>query len=463
MNFRFVDLFCGGGGSITGAVNALRAAGENYEGRGFNHWETAIRTIQANHPEIVPNFARACAPIQSVLPDEVFDVDPERIDVLWASPSCTHHSIAAGGKPRSNQLRSQPEYLLPFLRLTKCRRMFVENVRELLDWGPLLDKDTVFHGKKYRAGSPDPRRKGAFFNLWLREIRASGYDVDLQLMNSADYGAATSRERLIVQAVRKSSGERIVWPEPTHTKEPGLLSGSYLPWRPAADVINWTIPGKSIFDREKPLCKNTLRRIEAGIRKYWGEWADIFLIALHGGEVRVKMPGNWIPAFICRNNTETGQAARVHSSDYPFPVIDTRNRYSLIQPLFIPQQSAGTVKPVTEPVSTIATAGSIGIVRPFLIKYYSQGGAVPVDIPLHTVTTKDRFGIIRGRIFTAPDGRTYQLDITHRMLTAGELAAAMSFPRDYVFCGGDTAAKKQIGNAVPPLLAEALYRAVLAA
>lgn len=461
--FRFVDLFCGGGGSITGAVNALRAAGENYEGRGFNHWETAIRTIQANHPEIVPNFARACAPIQSVLPDEVFDVDPERIDVLWASPSCTHHSIAAGGKPRSNQLRSQPEYLLPFLRLTKCRRMFVENVRELLDWGPLLDKDTVFHGKKYRAGSPDPRRKGAFFNLWLREIRASGYDVDLQLMNSADYGAATSRERLIVQAVRKSSGERIVWPEPTHTKEPGLLSESYLPWRSAAEVIDWTIPGKSIFDREKPLCKNTMRRIEAGIRKYWGEWADIFLIALHGGEIRVKMPGSRIPAFICRNNTETGQNARVHSIDDPLPVIDTRNRYSLIQSLFIPQQSAGTVKPVTEPVSTIATAGSIGIVRPFFIKYYSQGGEVPVDIPLHTVTTKDRFGIIRGRIFTAPDGRTYQLDITHRMLTAGELAAAMSFPRDYVFCGGDTAAKKQIGNAVPPLLAEALYRAVLAA
>lgn len=462
-NFRFVDLFCGGGGSITGAVNALRAAGEKYDGRGFNHWETAIRTIQANHPEIVPDFARACAPIQSVLPDEVFDVDPERIDVLWASPSCTHHSNAAGGKPRSNQLRSQPEYLLPFLRLTKCRRMFVENVRELLDWGPLLDKDIVYQGKKYHAGSPDPRKKGTFFNLWLREIRASGYAVDMQIMNSADYGAATSRERLIVQAVRKSSGDRIVWPEPTHTKEPGLLSGSYLPWRSAAEVIDWTIPGKSIFDREKPLCKNTLRRIEAGIRKYWGEWADIFIIALHGGEVRVKIPGNRIPAFISRNNTETGQAARVHSIDNPLPVIDTSNRYSLIRPLFIPQQSAGTVKPVSEPVSTIATAGSIGIVRPFLIKYYSQGGAVPADIPLHTVTTKDRFGIIRGRIFTAPDGRMYQLDITHRMLTAGELAAAMSFPRDYVFCGGDTAAKKQIGNAVPPLLAEALYRAVLAA
>lgn len=62
-----------------------------------------------------------------------------------------------------------------------------------------------------------------------------------------------------------------------------------------------------------------------------------------------------------------------------------------------------------------------------------------------------------------PDDRCFRLDITYRMLTTRELAAATSFPENYVFCGGDTAAKKQIGNAVPPVLAEALYRAVLAA
>ena len=265
--FRFVDLFCGGGGSITGAINALRAAGESYEGRGFNHWKTAIQTIQANHPEIVPDFNRACAPIESILPDEIFPVDPTRIDVLWASPSCTHHSVAAGGKPRSNQLRSQPEYLLPYLRLTRCRRMFVENVKELRGWGPILDKDTTHKGRLYKAGTADPRKKGVFFNLWYREIKASGYSVEMEVLNAADYGAATSLERLIVQAVRKSSASRIVWPEPTHTREPGLLSGSYRPWRSAAEIIDWSIPGESIFDRKKPLCTNTLRRIEAGIRK----------------------------------------------------------------------------------------------------------------------------------------------------------------------------------------------------
>ena len=247
--------------------------------------------------------------------------------------------------------------------------MFVENVKELRDWGPLLDKDTTYKGRLYKAGTADPRKKGVFFNLWYREIKASGYSVEMEVLNAADYGAATSRERLIVQAVRKSSGSRIVWPEPTHTREPGLLSGSYRPWRSAAEIIDWSIPGESIFNRKKPLCANTLRRIEAGIRKYWGAWSE-----------------------------------------------------------------------------------------PFIVEYYGQGGAVPLNIPLHTVTTKDRFGVVEGRVLTLPDGSSYQLDITHRMLTARELAAATSFPENY-----DTAAKKQIGNAVPPVLAEALYRAVLAA
>ena len=400
--FRFVDLFCGGGGSITGAVRALTLAGQVYEGRGFNHWDIAIQTIRKNHPEVVPDLDRACCPIESVLPDEIFDTDPERIDCVWASPSCTHHSIAAGGRPRSNQLRSQPEYLLPYLRLTKCRRMFVENVRELRDWGPLLDADTVCKGVRHKAGKPDPRKKGLFFNLWLREVKASGYAVDMAIINAADYGAATSRERLIIQAVRKSSGEKITWPEPTHAKEPGLFG--YRPWRPASEIIDWSIRGESIFNRKKPLCENTMRRIVAGIKRYWGEMAEPFLIVLRG----------------------TSKGA-INS----------------------------TAIPISSPLPTIATTGAIGLVQPFLVQYYGNGIAAGVDQPINTITTKDRFGLIQG--FPGLN------IITHRMLTVNELAAATGFPPSYQFSGGVTAAKKQIGNAVCPDLAQALYRAVLAA
>ena len=511
---RFIDLFCGGGGSVTGAINVFQSAGMAYEGRGFNHWDTAVRTLAANHPEIVPDFGRACTPVEGIVPNEIFDCDPERLDYLWASPSCTHHSVAAGGQPRSNQLRSQPEHLLPFLRLTKCRRMYVENVPELLSWGPLLDADTTFRGVRYRAGQPDPRHRGAFFNLWIREIQASGYRVEWQILNSADYGAHTSRERLIVQAVRKSSGERIVWPEPTHTREPAALFRDLPAWRPASEIIDWSIPGKSIVDRERPLCDNPLRRIEAGVRKYWGAWAEPFLIVLRGTKenqipftaVPLTRPlptitaagmGNialvrplWLDLSHTRNggvsgstdsplNTITcthgthavvapfltrynGGEERNHGVEMPIPVIDTRNRYGLVEPLFVPQQSAGVVRGGVLP--TIATAGAIGMVEPLIVKYFGNGsGAKCADVPLDTITTKDHFGLVQGRVLTLPDGRQYKLDITHRMLTMRELADATGFPHGYQFCGGDTAAKKQIGNAVPPALAEALYRAALAA
>ena len=461
MKFRFVDLFCGGGGSITGAISALKNAEIPYEGRGFNHWDLAIRTIQANHPEIVPDYERACADICEVSgrPQSVFNDDPTRLDLLWASPSCTHHSNAAGGVPRSEQLRSQPWSVLPFLTLTKCRRMFVENVEELLSWGPVLDSDIVHKGKRYRAGQADPRLAGKLFQDWINAVRHSGYAVDWQILNAADYGAATSRRRLIIQAVRKSSGEKIVWPEPTHAREPGLFG--YKPWRSAAEIIDWSIPGESIFDRKKPLCANTLRRIEAGIKKYWGAWAEPFIHALNHAECKIEIQLSDIPPFLTRYN---GGDDRHHPIGDPVPVIDCSNRYGLISPLMIPQQSAGRVKPCAgNPMPTIATSGAVGVVQPFLMSYYSTGTTTATDRPCPTITTKDRFGLVQGRILTMPDGQQFRLDITHRMLTSAELARATSFPEGYVFCGGDTAAKKQIGNAVPPKLAEALYRAILAA
>jgi len=513
--FRFVDLFCGGGGSITGEVNALKKAGIRYDGRGFNHWDLAIQTIRANHPEIVPNYERACADVAEISgrPWSVFDEDPERLDLLWASPSCTHHSNAAGGKPKSEQLRSQPEHLLPFLRLTRCRRMFVENVPELLKWGPILDKDTVYKGKVYKAGQADPRKRGVLFRDWIRSVRCSGYEVDWQLLNAADYGAATSRTRLIIQAVRKSSGEKIIWPEPTHAKDPGLFG--YKPWRSAAEIIDWSIPGRSIFDRPDPLCPNTMRRIAAGIRKYWGAWAEPFLIVMRGtsesqipstavplsaplptitaggGHIALVEPifvdqshpadtadparckvgplgtvttrNNWsvCTPFLSRYN---GGENRNHPTADPVPTIDCSNRYGIVSPLMIPQQSAGTVKPCAgNPAPTIATSGAIGVVTPLLMEYYGNGISVPVTEPVRTIPTKDRFALIEGRILTLPDGSRYKLDITHRMLTVRELAAATGFPPDYIFCGKDEDAKKMIGNAVCPDLAEALIRAVLAA
>ena len=167
-----------------------------------------------------------------------------------------------------------------------------------------------------------------------------------------------------------------------------------------------------------------------------------------------------IQPFLTRYN---GGENRNHALSEPVPNIDCSNRYGLIEPLFIPQHGGGSVKPTSNPLSTIATTGSIGVVEPFLVAYYGNSFTSSVSDAMPTITTKDRFGLVEGQILKMPDGRQYKLDITHRMLTAKELAAATGFPQGYRFAGGDTAAKKQIGNAVCPALTSALYRAFLAA
>ena len=143
--------------------------------------------------------------------------------------------------------------------------------------------------------------------------------------------------------------------------------------------------------------------------------------------------------------------------------ITCRNNWGVAMPLFVPQQSAGTVKPTGKPLPTIATGGAIGVVEPLLMEYYGNGASHPVSRPVPVIPTHDRFGLVQGRILTLPDGQRYKLDITHRMLTSRELAAATGFPPDYVFVGGNTAAKKMIGNAVCPDLAKALILATLTA
>ena len=56
---------------------------------------------------------------------------------------------------------------------------------------------------------------------------------------------------------------------------------------------------------------------------------------------------------------------------------------------------------------------------------------------------------------------SYYHPTENRYLTAREAAAIQSFPPDYIFCGTLTQQWRQIGNAVPPLLAKAIGEAIL--
>ena len=405
------DLFCGAGGTSTGAITAARALGYTPRLTAVNHWPVAVATHTENHPDA----RHLCASLDSLNPRDLFKEG--ELDVLWASPECTHHSVARGGKPINDQSRATAWCVTRWADALRPSAVMVENVPEFASWGPCGS-----------TGRPIQSRKGEVFRAWVATLEALGYRVDWRELCAADYGDPTSRTRLFVQAVRGK--RRIVWPEATHSAagDSDLLR-STRPWRSARSIIDWDLPGNSIFARKRPLAPRTMERIKEGLERF-----------------------GMTPWIICMEH-----GGRVVGIDRPVPTITTAKAgaMALAEPFLLPQQSGGRCRPVTEPVPTVAASGAIALVEPFLVEYYGNGGAQSVDQPIGTVTTHDRFALVEPR----PEGS--RLDIRFRMLQPHELAAAQGFPSGYRFTGTKTEVVKQIGNAVPCGLSRAIVSAFL--
>ena len=411
-----VDLFAGGGGATTGMEDALARRGLRHRGLAINHCPVAVATMRANHPDV---DARIMS-VEEAVPGDL--VPGREVDLLWASPSCTHHSRAKGGKPRDNQLRSQPDLVLPWLDQLFVRRMIIENVPEFEEWGP-LDK----------RGRPIESGKGDCFRAWVRAIEARRYTVEWRILTCANYGDATTRRRFFLQAVRRGCG-RIEWPEPTHAETPEeTLFAPPLPrWRGVRECLDLADLGTSIFNRRRPLAAATLRRIATGLERYCGDVMRPFVILLrqHMDCASIDAPLSTITAggthfALCQPvviDHFAGGTAR--SADYPIGAQTTHDRYSLVTPLVLGQQGGAECRPIDMPCPTIATAGGVRVITPILA-----------------------------------DGRA--IDIYMRMLKPAELAAAHSFPAGYRFAGNRGEQVKQIGNSVPCRTAAAICDAAL--
>lgn len=407
------DLFCGAGGTSTGAMDAARSLGYVPRLTAVNHWPQAVETHSANHPD----SRHVCASVDSINPRHLY---PDgKLDLLWASPECTHHSRARGGKPMSDQSRASGHCVTRWAEALRPDVILVENVKEFAEWGPLG-----------AGGKPLKSRKGETFRAWIGMLTSLGYRVEYRILCAADFGDPTTRERLFVQAVR--GRRRIVWPAPTHRPAgENDLFRSTKPWRAAREIIDWDLPSQSIFTRTRPLAENTLARIWEGLRRFGVG-----------------------PSLVCMEH-----GGRVVSVDRPMPTITTARggAIGVAEPCLLPQQSGGAVRPVSEPVPTVSTAGAIGLIEPFLVEYYGTGGSRRVTEPLGTVTTKPRFGLAMPEV--VHNGQKYLLDVRFRMLQPAELAAAQGFPSGYRFTGTKTDVVKQIGNAVPCGLSRALVTA----
>lgn len=502
------DLFCGAGGSTSGAMRAVRAMGRRAEVVAVNHWDLAIATHTRNHPEA----RHHCVNLDAARPE---DIVPEgRLDLLMASPECTHHSRARGGKPVIDQMRMSAWHVQRWASVLDVRAILVENVAEFREWGPVT-----------ASGRPDPAGKGKYFEAWIQSLWAMGYDVQWKLLNAADFGDATTRTRFFLQA--RKDGLAIRWPEPSHSQTGGDdLWGGQPRWKSAREVIDWQRPGGSLLDRKRPLSLKTRMRIARGLQRFGGELAPLYIKLLdlpaeEAASFGCGVKGDPAPfVSVFRNHTHprrmddplptitasqgsgcmslvsptaepmimpyyaTGVA---RSLDGPMPTVTTRDRFGLCtptaEPFLVPQfgerdGQAPRIHALDRPLPAVTGHGAGALVEPVLVTTDQTGGSGlycrPVDEPMATLTTKRNqavaectavpaAGDVDPRRLVTIDGVPHVLDIRFRMLSNRELARAMGFDDDgeYHFTGNASQVTRQIGNAVSVATAAALVTAIL--
>lgn len=418
-----IDSFAGGGGASTGIELALGRS----PNIAINHSAEALAMHARNHPKTVH------------LVEDVWNIDMRKlvrgrpIDLLWASPDCTHHSKAKGGKPRDNDRRGLADVVVDWARDIRPNVIALENVTDFAGWGP-LDED----------GQPIKARRGEDFDRWSSRLRAAGYQLEHRNLSACDYGAPTSRKRLFLVARR--DGHAIHWPTPTHG--PGLPHA----WRSAAECLDWSVPVPDVFGRERPLVPATLRRIAHGLERF-----------VFGTDTPFYVPGGI--AFLIQTSYGERKAKGTHKAQAP-RVLD-----------------------ISDPLGVVVAGGiKHAVVVAFIARHYGGNGtpgASPME-PLHTITCKDHHALVTATIgsraeqpanvreflaaYCPPPAadlfgarpRPIITALGMRLLTPRELFRAQGFPDSYdITAPSVSAAVRLVGNSVSPPVAAALVRANL--
>lgn len=411
-----VDFFCGGGGAGTGLEMGL--------GRPVtvakNHSPAAISMHTANHPA-ARHFTT-----------DVFEGDPDEecqgraVGWFHMSPDCTHHSQAAGGQPRKREIRNLSWIGLKWAGKKKPRVISLENVKQILQWGPLIAKREKATGRVMKLDGtvaavgervpvqqqflvPDPKRRGITWRRFVQLLEGMGYQVEWRIIKACDFGAPTSRERLFM--IARCDGQPIVWPEPTHAKNPAKGQQK---WRTAADCIDWSVPSKSIFGRKKDLAAATLRRVAKGMKKFVLDNPQPFIvpIANWSGELAqsadepLRTVTSWprggsfamaSPTLVQTGYGErAGQQPRVPGLDKPLgTIVAAGAKHALSSAVILPatHQGADRVNDPSEPLPTVTAAnrGELMMASPVMVgaggPVYA-GHPVTADHPMGTLMTR---------------------------------------------------------------------------
>lgn len=399
-----VDNFAGGGGASTG----IELASGRPVTIAINHDPDAILMHKTNHP------------FTEHLQASVWDIDPVEVckgrpvGLAWFSPDCKHFSKAKGSALVDKKIRGLAWIALRWAGKVRPRVIMLENVEEFQTWGPV------------RKGKPVKKKAGQTFKKFIRQLTDLGYVVEYREITAANLGAPTTRKRFVM--VARCDGKPIVWPERTHAprESEDVKSGKLLPWVPASNIIDWSLPAYSIFaskqeikekygaKAQRPLAKNTLRRIIRGVDKFTIKSGDPFLIECnHGGDGHtrgVQEPLNTLtakytggvaqPILAPFTFSNTGGSVG-EGANGPVHTIRTSGGQLLASAnlISIGQTGGGDrIRDIREPSPTTVSKQEACVIAAILVEYYGNGNPLNAMDPLHTVTAHDREAVVSAHL-----------------------------------------------------------------
>lgn len=505
VKFLLADFFCGFGGVGYGA----RSAKNTIVVSGANHDSVAIDCHTLNMPDtvhfneditelygqVIHGILFKSPQLQRLI--RLFDLYrafyPNAKVVMHFSHECTNYSIAKGGQPRDADSRSLPEHSDRYIYAIDPDIITIENVKEFMSWGPMKIKALkehkedlsidryahtelkwIYNKKKDReepAYIPISSRKGEDYLRWVESIKEMGYSYDYRILNAADFGAYTSRNRLFINFSKPNIP--VAWPKPTHSKygstQPDLFGEALKPWRAVRDLIDFTDEGESIFTREKRLADNTLDTIIAGILKFAPKNENDFMYKYYGNGHNLNSmdePAGTIPTKdrfgkICciLRNYRTGFTTSIDTAMGTLPTVPKANLLSFIRN---PSHFGHTTSIDTACPTVVASQHK----APLLIVNTIEGKINPAIVDF--LDKKDWAYINQEP--GAKKTKAIELievmfeyglsDILMRMLRVDELLVIQGFPEDYIMIGPETKQKKFIGNSVVPLAYKVILQAL---
>lgn len=378
-----VDSFAGGGGASTG----IEVATGRVVSIAINHDADAILMHSVNHP-FTEHYQAS-----------VWDIDPEEVckgrpvGLAWFSPDCKHFSKAKGSALVDKHIRGLAWIVLRWAATVRPRVIMLENVEEFQTWGPV------------RKGKPIKKKACKTFQQWKWQLMNLGYEIEHRELMAADYGAPTSRKRFVL--VARCDGRPIVWPERTHAPadHPDVIAGKLLPWRSAAEIIDWTQPMYSIFATKqeikerygvnavRPLADNTMRRTIRGVDKFTIKSGKPFLVPTGYGDMSA--------ANVIQYHTEQTEAARVNGLTEPMPTVDASNRYAVVTAHLNEYYGNGQPIAITKPMRTVTSHDRESLTAVHLDKYFGggySGCGNSADEPVTTITAEPRHSICAAHI-----------------------------------------------------------------